>query len=276
MSSIVVVFDFDRTLLEADSDDWVVREMGLTVLFQQLRRSMPWTDLMNRMMEELHANMITINDITQCLKRAPMHPRAVAAVKSAHALGCDLKIISDANQFFIETILKHYGIFECFSEIITNPTLVDQEGRLRISPYHDYNVSPHGCDLCPRNMCKGLVMNQIRSLEKGSERPIYIYLGDGKGDYCPTIKLKDVDYGMPRKGYYLWEHIGADPSVTKAEVHGWTSYEEFEEILLGIINRIMGNISCNMLSQTGSSDCICEAGQSPTEESCHQSVSVPH
>lgn len=67
---------------------------------------------------------------------------------------CDLRIVSDANMFFIETILKHLGIREYFSEINTNPGYVDEEGRLRILPYHDFNKAPHGCSLCPPNMCK--------------------------------------------------------------------------------------------------------------------------
>ena len=67
---------------------------------------------------------------------------------------CDLRIISDANVFFIETVLKKYGILECFREIKTNPSYVDGEGRLRILPYHDFNSSSHGCHICPPNMCK--------------------------------------------------------------------------------------------------------------------------
>lgn len=67
---------------------------------------------------------------------------------------CDLKVLSDANQFFIETILKNHGIYDCFSDIITNPTFVDEQGRLRIFPYHGSAMPPHGCDLCPPNLCK--------------------------------------------------------------------------------------------------------------------------
>ena len=67
---------------------------------------------------------------------------------------CDLRIVSDANMFFIETILKHLGIREYFSEINTNPGYVNEEGRLRILPYHDFNKASHGCTLCPPNMCK--------------------------------------------------------------------------------------------------------------------------
>ncbi|GJZ96353.1 thiamine phosphate phosphatase-like protein [Tanacetum coccineum] len=46
------------------------------------------------------------------------------------------QVLSDANQFFIEMISKNHGVYDCFSEIITNLTVVDKEGRLRIFPYH--------------------------------------------------------------------------------------------------------------------------------------------
>lgn len=66
-----------------------------------------------------------------------------------------MRIVSDANLFFIETILKHLGIIECFSEINTNPGYVDDSGRLGILPYHDFQTLPHSCNnLCPPNMCK--------------------------------------------------------------------------------------------------------------------------
>ncbi|MBA0599269.1 hypothetical protein Gorai_005498, partial [Gossypium raimondii] len=76
-SNVVVVMDFDKTILDCDSDNWVVDKLGATE--------------------------------------------------------CDLKIVSDANVFFIDTILKHHGLKECFSEINTNPSFVDEEGRLRSS-----------------------------------------------------------------------------------------------------------------------------------------------
>lgn len=42
----VIVFDFDRTLIDDDSDRWVMTNMGLTNLFLQLRRTLPWNSLM--------------------------------------------------------------------------------------------------------------------------------------------------------------------------------------------------------------------------------------
>ena len=46
MSRIVVVFDFDKTIVDVDSDNWVVDELGFTDLFNQLLPTMPWNTLM--------------------------------------------------------------------------------------------------------------------------------------------------------------------------------------------------------------------------------------
>ncbi|KAE8696406.1 Inorganic pyrophosphatase 3 [Hibiscus syriacus] len=153
MAGIVVIFDFDKTIIDCDRDNWVVDELGFTRLFNWLLPTMPWNFLMDKMMEEVHAEGKTIGDIVEVLKRTPIHPRIVPAVKSAYALGCELRVVSDANVFFIETILEHLGMREYFSEINTNPSFVDHEEKLRIFPHHDFTHSSHGCSsLCPPNI----------------------------------------------------------------------------------------------------------------------------
>lgn len=46
MAIIVVVFDFDKTIIECDSDNWVVDELGFNDLFNQLFPIMPLNYLM--------------------------------------------------------------------------------------------------------------------------------------------------------------------------------------------------------------------------------------
>ncbi|KAF6174891.1 hypothetical protein GIB67_026379 [Kingdonia uniflora] len=77
---------------------------------------------------------------------------------------CDLRIVSDANVFFIETILEHHGLMRYFSEINTNLSVIDKEVRLRILPYHDLEMSPRCSNPCPPNMCKGVIIERIRDL----------------------------------------------------------------------------------------------------------------
>ncbi|PKA49659.1 Inorganic pyrophosphatase 2 [Apostasia shenzhenica] len=265
MAGTVVIFDFDKTIIDCDSDNWVVEELGATELFDSLLPTMPWNSLMvfvrfssdfllcrlekldhivhlvrfqDRMMKELHARGKTVEDIAEVLKRAPLDPRAISGIKSAYALGCDLRVVSDANMFFIETILKHYGIIGCFTEINTNPSYVDEEGRLRIFPYHDFTKSSHGCPFCPPNMCKSKIVERIRSSALAEGKKRFIYLGDGKGDYCPSLLLSEIDFVMPRKNFPLWDLIVKDHSALKAEVHEWSNAEEQERVLLQLINRI--------------------------------------
>lgn len=42
----IMIWDFDRTIMDDDSDRWVVTEMGLTHLFNHLRQTLPWNTLM--------------------------------------------------------------------------------------------------------------------------------------------------------------------------------------------------------------------------------------
>ncbi|KAK9275012.1 hypothetical protein L1049_022270 [Liquidambar formosana] len=279
MVGIVVVFDFDRTIIDGDSNKWVVTEMGLTELFQKVRHTIPWDSVMSRMMEELHTKGKTADEIAECLKRAPLHPRITAAIKSAHALGCDLRILSNGLQFFVETILKHHGILGCFSEINTNPTFVDEEGRLTILPYHDFTSSPHGCNLCRSNMCKGLVIERIQASTSDNGKKRFFYLGDGNGDFCPSLKLKEGDHVMPRMNFPLWKRICSSPTVIKAEVHAWSDGEELERVLLHLINTISveeNNIDISSTSQLNSSDCNSQTSPGSTNEAFPHTLPVPH
>ncbi|WVZ69028.1 hypothetical protein U9M48_017885 [Paspalum notatum var. saurae] len=234
----VLVFDFDKTIIDVDSDNWVVDSLGLTDLFDRLLPTMPWNALMDTMMCELHARGRTLADVAAALRAAPIDARVPAAVRAAHALGCDLRVLSDANAFFIDTILDHHGLRGCFSEVNTNPSRVDAGGaRLRIAPYHPADA-PHGCGVgtCPPNMCKGLVLDRIlREAEAAGKR--VVYLGDGRGDYCPALRLRKGDFVMPRRGFPVWDLICEDPARVQAEVHPWSDGAELEETLLRIVRR---------------------------------------
>ncbi|OMO67331.1 Phosphatase PHOSPHO-type [Corchorus capsularis] len=169
MAGIVVLFDFDRTLIDGDSDNWVVTEMGLSDLFRQLRSSLPWNSLMGLVLDDIYAS------------------------------------------------------------------------------------APEG----GRQKC--------------------IYLGDGGGDYCPTLKLQDTDHVMPRKNYPLWNRIFSDPALVKAAVHEWSNGEELEKTLLHLINTISTkqNTSGSNSSESNSSNCKLHMSVS-TPEVHTRTLKVPH
>ncbi|KAK9665960.1 hypothetical protein RND81_14G149400 [Saponaria officinalis] len=238
MANIMVVFDFDKTIVDCDTDNWILGELGYEDLFYELLPNMPWNSAMDKILKDMHEKGVTINDMVEVLKRTPMHPRIIPAIKWAFDAGCDLRILSDANRFFIETIMDHHGISDYFTEVYTNQGFVNEQGRLRIIPYHDFTTSPHGCDniLCPPNMCKGQVMEKLLSLEKNKT---FIYLGDGNGDHCPSLKLRHEDYCMPRKNFPLWDVILNNPNLMNSKIHEWTDGENLEIVLQSLINMII-------------------------------------
>ncbi|XP_022846873.1 inorganic pyrophosphatase 1-like [Olea europaea var. sylvestris] len=274
MAGVVVVFDFDKTIIDLDSDNWVVDELGATDLFNQLLPTMPWNSVMDMMMKELYTQGKTIDDIQEVLKRAPIHPRVIPAIKTAHSLGCDLRIVSDANLFYIETILVHLGIRDCFTEINTNPGYVNEEGRLRIFPFHDFQSSSHGCNLCPPNMCKGMIIERIQASLAKEGKKTMIYLGDGSGDFCPSLKLKEGDYVMPRKNFPVWDLICQNRELVRAKIDEWSDGEELERVLLKLIEAISIQESHSNSFQLLSVNCKMETIPMADHEALSSSLQV--
>ncbi|GLJ23477.1 hypothetical protein SUGI_0444730 [Cryptomeria japonica] len=231
----VVVFDFDLTIIDCDSDPWVMEKLGATERFESLLPTLPWNTVMDKMMGELHAQGKTISDIEASLRTIPLYPETIRAIKFAFSLGCDLWIVSDANLFFIKTILETHDLLQYFTEIKTNPAFIEESGRLRISPFHPFTVAPHGCNLCPPNMCKGAIITEMRnSIENGWNRR-FIYLGDGAGDFCPTLKLVEGDDVLPRKEYPLSKLIEKNPELVKAQIHEWSNSKDVEDLLFKLL-----------------------------------------
>ncbi|KAF4369268.1 hypothetical protein F8388_022924 [Cannabis sativa] len=44
-------------------------------------------------------------------------------------------------------------------------------------------------------------------------------------DYCPSLKLEESDFVMPRKNFPLWRLIANDPLLIKAKIHEWSDGE---------------------------------------------------
>ncbi|XWS70260.1 hypothetical protein CRYUN_Cryun03dG0033300 [Craigia yunnanensis] len=243
MEGAVLVFDFDKTIIECDSDYWVVEEFGVTELFTQLRPTLPWNTLMDRTIIRVQSRGNTIDDIADCLRRVSLHPKIVSVTT---IFVCVMRIISDANVFFIKTILKNHGLLDCFSEINTNPSYVDGEGRLRTSPYHDFESSSHGCNICPPNMCKGLIMERVQASVSAT----------GK------------------------KSVGADLQqykLIRANIHEWNDGKEFGTVLSNLINKIFSEENCFMgVNQIVPVDCKFQTSSVYPPEAFRNALPVPH
>lgn len=109
---------------------------------------------------------------------------------------------------------------------------------------------------------------QASLMAEGKKKKRFIYLGDGNGDYCPSLKLGEGDFLLPRKNFPLWDLISQNPLVIKAEIHEWSDGEEMGRILLSLINTIsMAENAQLFLSPQNMAVPVREALASPTPSS---------
>lgn len=156
----LIVFDFDHSLVDEDSDRWVVNNLSppeLVAKFWENIGVMQFTDLMDLIVHETqiikNCNAAHISDV---LKTLPMHIKMIESLaKIKKTTEAKIIILSDANDFFIKSVLRHYGIEEHIDAIISNYGVVnDADGRLRIRRYRTLE-NPHSCPNCNPNLCKG-------------------------------------------------------------------------------------------------------------------------
>ncbi|EXB34844.1 Inorganic pyrophosphatase 2 [Morus notabilis] len=85
----------------------------------------------------------------------------------------------------------------------------------------------------------GVILERIQITSAAAEEDKrIIYLGHDIVDYCPSLKLKEEDFILPRKNFPMWDLITDNPLLFKAEIHGWNDGEELEKIILRLIKTI--------------------------------------
>jgi len=189
----------------------------------------------------------------------PLLSGIVDTVKQANANGAHVAIVSDANHFYIDSFLNMHGLKGMVTEIHTNRSPVEiiememeqaeaepgsekiHKEVIRIKPYHSEDLS-HGCELCPPNMCKGKIVDELIARFTPSQ---ICYVGDGSGDFCAATRLRDVDTLLVRNDKNYRSALGLvkrierekDNYTIKAEIVHWTQGEQ----VLNTMNRVFQN-----------------------------------
>lgn len=216
--SSLIIFDFDRTIVDADSD---------ATLIDKLREKQPppeweagnhdWTPYMSDVFEHAYSAGLSRDDILQCIGCMRPTPGVKELIAVCAEEGWHIVIISDANTVFVEHWLKVNGLRDCITEIITNPAHWAGD-KLLIKPY----MHQTACARCPPNLCKKSALLQWTSKAKYEK---YVYCGDGRNDFCPVTVLPDHAIVCPRMGYPLHDLLKKDSSsstpLVKANIVPW-------------------------------------------------------
>jgi pyridoxal phosphate phosphatase PHOSPHO2 len=219
----LVVWDFDWSLVNENSDTWIVKVLESARHAAMRARYHAefegnWTGLMDTTLREL-SEVHDKEALLQALLTIPVDPHTLLALR-LYMNKTEQRILSDANSWFIAAITEHLEVDHHFTTVVTNPSRWEQAGRiLRVAPFH-----AHTCLRCPSNLCKGQVLDAWRA----ELRPDHIiYVGDGGGDLCPSLRLCPRDSVCARAGYPLHESLlGVDASRLKGRLRPWVDGEE--------------------------------------------------
>lgn len=77
------------------------------------------------------------------------------------------------------------------------------------------------------------MINEIQDSDKMKRGMVYI--GDGRDDLCPTLKLRQGDHVMPRKNFCLYRLLSKAKVPIKSKVHEWKDGEELKTNLIKLI-----------------------------------------
>ncbi len=176
-------------------------------------------------------------EVLEFMGRLRFFEQSVRAVKAVREnKNADSIIISDSNSVFIDRILYKEGLRDHFSHVFTNPAHFGENGRLHVNRFHS-----HTCQCCARtpNMCKGAILSEFIRKNRGYAKVIYV--GDGRGDYCPCVGLRETDVVVCREGYTLAQQL-TNP-LGQEEVKATVQVVNFECSLGDCITELCFNCS---------------------------------
>ncbi|KAG8975487.1 hypothetical protein FRC05_005556 [Tulasnella sp. 425] len=220
VSKQLVIYDFDWSMADQDTDRWIfeVNNIKLRRRMKDNPDNLQWTDLVAQCCERLHAAGGTREDIENALRIMPFHPamiRAIKKLKSDSVPQTTLLCLSNANQVFIDTILGN-GDQTAFSKFGEESTLMALSTPAK-------SVAAQTCEELEAYLNR-----------KGSDGfyDRMVYVGDGRNDFCPILRLREQDVVLARVGRGLEERIKEEGAASglKARVIYWAGAWEVEEL----------------------------------------------
>ncbi|XP_065079133.1 pyridoxal phosphate phosphatase PHOSPHO2 [Ochlerotatus camptorhynchus] len=207
----LAVFDFDHTISEYNTDIVVRDLLDQSLISPEIKsivRSCGWIPFMQRIFRLLNQNGFTPSDIKSAIRAIPEVPGLKSCIKEMAANNFHIIIISDSNSEFIKAWNDFNDIEKYIHTTFTNPAKFNSNGLLEVHSFHNQTE----CSLSSKNLCKGKILEDFLEKqfnEANTEYDKVFYIGDGKNDVCPMLRLTENGYACPRDGYSCYDELNA-------------------------------------------------------------------
>ena len=157
MAEQLVIFDFDNTLIDGNTDALILDMLpmlgNISMYYEKGGRG--WGEVMNSALETIAQSGLGKTDIDEC----------ILALKISEPVKCmlsmlmadertDLIILSHSNEYFIDLLLLEFEIDKSkFNGIFTYPAEWNDK-QLRVKRFYEEKLE---CRYCPNDFCKGLL-----------------------------------------------------------------------------------------------------------------------
>lgn len=241
--SFLIVFDFDHTLVDCNTDEVIPEYLGRGEVQKALRQQgMQWTTLMDTLVAPFTAAELR-EAANKSVVADPEMPKLFEFFKGLKAGGnadtlFEINIASDSNLLFIDASLEGAlpGVREIISQIHSNPYEAVEEGasvdvtdpvqQSEEERDHTYNkgmtarrsrlhwYERHNCVCCKEgkkpNMCKSRIIQRLLQTTTLVD-PTVIFIGDGRNDYCTAQHfLRPRDYIFARRDFPLHDTLASN------------------------------------------------------------------
>ncbi|KAM9861325.1 pyridoxal phosphate phosphatase PHOSPHO2 isoform 3-T4 [Aulostomus maculatus] len=177
----LMVFDFDHTVVDDNSDTWVIRCLPGQTLPDNVKNSYRkghWTEFMGRVMNYIGDQEVSPDRVRSVMETIPftagMADLLTFISEQKNAIDCI--IISDANTMFIDWILHAAGLQAAVDRVFTNPAKFNDLGYMEVIYEFQWTFVPNWRKF-PRGSSSFTV--RTKSLIPGR--------GQGRGSWVDTI-----------------------------------------------------------------------------------------
>ena len=153
----LVVFDFDNTLIDGNTDSVIIDmfpDLKTTARTYQ-SEGKGWGETMHLILDKISGKHgRTREDINSCIYQLEI-PKTVKRMFSrlVNFEKSDMIIVSYSNECFIDILLNMADIDKStFKNILTYPAVWTDKGSLKVQRFHSHVID---CEYCPNDFCKG-------------------------------------------------------------------------------------------------------------------------
>ena len=154
---VLLVFDFDNTIIDDNSDTRIVQcapDKKLPMALQDSYQKGFWTEFMGRVFKYLGDEGVKEDEMRRTVISMPFTLGMVELFSflRMNKDKFDCIIISDSNSVFIDWVLEAADFHDVFDNVFTNPAAFDNSGHLTVK-----NCHAHSCNRFLKNLCKNAV-----------------------------------------------------------------------------------------------------------------------